>query len=80
MELFKNVTGNLEQEAVSLTLFVISMKKLFGIDNYPLTTIYITFIYAIFKLIRTTFVPSSNRIPIEECKDPTFILMLCETI
>ena len=80
MKLFNNVTGNLEQDAVSLTLFVVSMKELFGIYNYSLTAIYITFIYAIFKLIRSTFVPSSNRIPIEECKDPTFILMLCETI
>lgn len=25
-------------------------------------------------------VPSSNKIPIEECKDPAYILMLCETI
>lgn len=79
-DLFKNVTGNLDNKAVSLTFFVASVRKLVGVENKSLAVIYITFIYGFFKIFRSIFVEPVTRIPIRECKDPAYILMLIETI
>lgn len=80
MDLFKNVTGNLENNAFSLTFFVCSVGKLVGLENKSLAVIYITFVYGFFKIFRSIFVEPATRIPIRECKDPAYILMLIETI
>jgi hypothetical protein len=37
-------------------------------------------VYLISKTFRAAFVPNTERIWIEECKDPVDILMLCDTI
>jgi hypothetical protein len=76
------VTGNLENKAVSLTFFVASVRKmkLNFLENKSLGVIYITFIYGFFKIFRSLFVSPVSKIPIKECKDPAYILMLIETI
>jgi hypothetical protein len=38
------------------------------------------FVYAIAKLFRSGFVPITDQIVITDAKDPTQILLLCETI
>jgi hypothetical protein len=48
--------------------------------NMPLMAFYISIVYLISKTFRAAFVPATERIWVEECKDPIDILMLCDTI
>ena len=48
--------------------------------DYKVYVIYITIVYAIFKMIRPVLVPNTSQIPIIDARDPDDLLMLCETI
>jgi len=57
-----------------------SRKTLPSILNLPLVTFYISIIYVIAKLFRTSMVPVTASIFINDSPNPDDLLMLCETI
>lgn len=65
---------------MGLSFFVFSRKTLPSIINFPLITFYISIIYVVAKLFRTSLVPISAAVIINDAPFPEDILMLCETI
>ena len=75
-----NLTSGVDSHSSGLSIFIISRRILPSYLNLSLSTFYVTIIYALAKIFRTTFVPITAAIFINDSPHPDEILMLCETI